>query len=1436
MAGFNRGQKRFNCAGLDLNNPVDHVREDHYPYLKNVRSFVDGTIQPRNGISAVHATPAASLTPTHSFRRLTGTAGSEWARMMGKGASLTTESSAAAGTETALLAGLSGSPLSFAEMRPEQSLESWLVVGDANKNVKVNQDGTTMHSFGLDAPATGRSRGMNLPLSALDAPQKKEIDFVNYASDAAAQAAWSSGDTGVLPNANIARFAGQRINTTTTFVKFDSGTSGWASVAPASVALIGIGSITRGTILTVGAEAGVRVQEVHRGSSTAINISRIAYDNGLAPGFASVVLETETTDIEVGSLLLFTTGATVEYAVVLSVHTGPKKRTSFRVSLTGSHSASGNVTIVPSFRCYLAAGHTTGSAGTGAENVQAEAINLTPLTVGTMKVRRTVAVDLSSIATGLPVSKEDYVVMTMRATTISAVESMRIYLDVDSGTNDFTRNYFMYEVRQSELVQAADGSISLLDAREIINRRSQITDGSRGIKVLTPEGGDTGDFGGYPEPGEPETLPTSPGGETTTPDGGVRPVSSTGTGNSQWMTLAFRVGDLVRIGEDTSRSLRNVAAVQVEWVLTEVTTVSFDDLYLMGGYNPDTGRQGSPYYYRYRGRCSATGTASGYSPASRAGASPYRQRVIVTLSQFDANYGSGILTGVDKLDVERYGGTNIGWHYVGTVDNPAGATTTFTDDYADDTIAGNEGEDTPGRAPWPVIGTPVAGTTFRVAGTTVVDNGTTFNLNLAPGTEIKVGGILTSILRVISTSTLEIADSLGSQGTVSWEIPEPVILGQPLPVIVSQGYRNWALGDPLNPGRLYFTFAENAELTNEIRYLDLTSGSDPLMNAIEWNDRLIVFSNQRVWQVAGDDSANGASAVQLPIGTGLFARWGLCAADVLYFLGKDGIYASGGGDAKNLTLDKLGPIFPQEGKAGVTTNGIVAPLMTAANAANLRLNVCGAGRWLYFDYVGIDSGRHTLVCDLANGYWFYDTYTPGLTFHADDQGKEITIVAGGADAVTSKLYQVGGAITDAGTAIPCAVRTPSLDVGDPRMRKRWGDMTLEVAANGVTITAVVGYDNNATSSAGPAIPTTAGRVQTIIDLASGEGARAKNLSLYLTWSVAATETPVLYFWEPTWLNRPEGTILRATDYDDHGNPICKYVRGFYLEADTFGVNRQVTLRGDEGVAVIVGVTVNQSGKSRKYYPVEPPVYVYETSLIGTDTDEWDLYGYDLDFDPAPPESDGPGAWDDLGGARFVQGVVIDGDTEGANVNVAVEVDEGVVQTVIQAGANMGAVNINGRGQKAYSFDAPFITHLIRANPQTAMRLWKARWVFEPEPELARRWETQQTSHGLSGFQILKGGYLTIMSAATVVLQVVADGVTYTAVFTDTTNTGGNRRKIEFRLPVIKAKSFRYILTSTAGFRLYKDDCEVEVKQFGTNNSFSIARPFGDAHFASGARI
>jgi hypothetical protein len=908
--------------------------------------------------------------------------------------------------------------------------------------------------------------------------------------------------------------------------------------------------------------------------------------------------------------------------------------------------------------------------------------------------------------------------------------------------------------------------------------------------------------------------------------------SQIGTGDDSWQELIFRIRDAIRVGTDFTKTLKDAAAFRVEFSseLETSLTIDVDSWWLGGGKNPFVGGIGFPYIYRYRSRVSQTGAVSNNSVPVRSGVLPVRQEVnvalpgVTTLATFTAEQ-------VDRLDVSRFGGTLLEWHFIGTADNfreegitdasnatpivitvlgthtipdgsfvhisgvngnldangfffTANATATtfelvgsvgsaaytaggvvnpaYKDNFKDEDIAVNPPIRNDNFRPWPTIGQPITGTALTVAGTSLESSALDFDTSLAPGTVIHIDGVPFSIYRVITdglgfdpdfSAKLEVVRNAGAQTDVRWDIFEPVLQGQPLPTLWGpmEGF-TFACGDPNNPGILYFTKQFQPDSTTETHKIEITSPSEPLMNGVMYNGRSYVWSTERMFALyPAFNEAALFKWVEVPNGKGMIARWMLAVGPKIWFGAKDGIYETVGGEPISITDADLYPLFPHEGQDGEDVNEILTP--DFSQDTKLRLGYYD--KYLYFDYRvtpdGPDGVSRTLVYDTRWAGWFYDEYivegeVRGVANHYGDEGEGAHGVFMGADTPGSdnRLLQLTGT-SDLGPPpgafpnldplpevdIECQVRTASYNEGDPRSRKRYGDVYVEADTQGEVITTEVAVDEHS-KPVGIKTFDADIRDDAIIDINDGKGELGRNLSLDISW--ASMKLIQLFLWERSLVPRPEDVALRGGDYQDAGAPGDKFFQGILIEADTKGVDRQMRVQFDN-------------------------------------------------------DQDGP----------------------------------------------LIVVNHDGRIRRPYSFETPFHAHQVRLLPEDAgdWRLFSYDWVWEPSPELVRFYQTQPTSHGLPGYQHLRSAQLAIEATSDVLLTVIADQVERS--FT-VNATAGLLLKRYITLSVMKAKVFTYRLESEEGFRLYRKDCQVSVKPWDTTEAYQTARPFGGESFRVGALI
>lgn len=304
----------------------------------------------------------------------------------------------------------------------------------------------------------------------------------------------------------------------------------------------------------------------------------------------------------------------------------------------------------------------------------------------------------------------------------------------------------------------------------------------------------------------------------------------------------------------------------------------------------------------------------------------------------------------------------------------------------------------------------------------------------------------------------------------------------------------------------------------------------------------------------------------------------------------------------------------------------------------------------------------------------------------------------------------------------------------------------------------------------------------------------------------------------------------TTEYDNAGLIGAKYIYGIIIEADTQGANVTVAIQSDAEVGFTnFNIVCNHAGRSEKPYSFQP-IVAHLIRLVPSAP--WALFRYRFIYDPWPEYSALIPDYTDQGlaGEKFYQGFVLTADTGGNTVNLAVVTDDGVPQDIIP-------VTHNGKQERPYSF-VPFIGHQLRIVPDSPIRFFSVRWVFEPSPELVENWTTQLTSHGMRGFFHERDCYIALQSTADVTLTMTFDlGNSTTGTRTYTIpSTVGVFLKQYLVLAAVKGKLVSYSFTSTAPFRLFLKDCEVRIKPWGADEPYQIMKPFGGDSMAVGAAI
>jgi hypothetical protein len=277
-----------------------------------------------------------------------------------------------------------------------------------------------------------------------------------------------------------------------------------------------------------------------------------------------------------------------------------------------------------------------------------------------------------------------------------------------------------------------------------------------------------------------------------------------------------------------------------------------------------------------------------------------------------------------------------------------------------------------------------------------------------------------------------------------------------------------------------------------------------------------------------------------------------------------------------------------------------------------RQRLAYASGVLYYDYQNILGNPCTLVLDAASG-WIIDFYQFPVTVHALSEGPNTNLtLVGCSDGTVRNL--VSGGVEQAG----CLVATGVVNFGDARGFERIGDVF--VRAN-VTPSSPMAFsmwsDLYATALTGynPTAITGTGLVSTIVDFSSGFAKDANDISMIFTW--LATTPNYLDLWQPSWIELPETSQDRPTDWSNGGDDGNKFYQGLLLEVDTLGRSKTFAVQDDQGVLhTPVEVPFSTSGQTIRSFTFNPPFTSHMVRIVTTDNVPWRLF----------PTGDGIGKW------------------------------------------------------------------------------------------------------------------------------------------------------------------------------------------------------------------
>ncbi len=798
---------------------------------------------------------------------------------------------------------------------------------------------------------------------------------------------------------------------------------------------------------------------------------------------------------------------------------------------------------------------------------------------------------------------------------------------------------------------------------------------------------------------------------------------------------------------------------------------------------PDIGTTDSPYLYRFVARSDptiVTGARSNPGPADRKIWGWYVTDSPPGGVTNTAAAGTWIRVALPQLhpdkqvawiDVFRFGGSLPTWIYIGTMRNSPGAF--LVDTFADIDIAGNPLLEFDNYQPFLTLDVPRAGACSvtandpgdGVGAVVTIDSGDVLRAYEAndgntsydvQGSQIIIDGRSFTFYRspdsTTSVEVVEDAETLDGGAGLDWTMPNPEMARTALQRVWgpwgggAAGEFLFAVGNTNRAGALYWTKGNSPESHSATGVLDITSASEPLMNGVIYDGTAYVFSSERMFRIYPSfGQVSDFSAVEVPNGKGLFAKWGIAVGPKIWTVLRDGIYEfDPGAEPRNITDLDLYPLFSHEGigaTAFPTADGLAditikPPDFNAPDSLRLAYSRDG---YLYFDYLDTDAARRTLVYDAnpgqlehRGGWVSIDDYTPAVAVHYAEEGESLREVLMG--ATDGRLYKYNTQV-DGGGTIACHIRTASRDQGNARARFHYGDVEMDYDSDCQLVNVKAGFDDFSYFSVlATGFVRLIGFRRSVLDIESGKGQYAYNIGLDIQWT-QSDGIPKFNFWEPSYLVKPVLTRKRVTDWADDGYTGAKFVQGFILQADTLAQDRSLAVHSDGG-AVEETFTINHSGER----------------------------------------------------------------------------------------------------EIAYSFETPFITHMLRTHPtdDDFWRIFNIRWIWEPAPELVPVWETQEGSWEFPGFFHHRDCYIPAISSGASTLTITVDG---TAVSYTIPTTAGAYLKQYLVLQPMKGKYAKYrIVGPSTGIRIFQKDLTVRCRGWGDKGPYRVLQPFGDLSRINGARI
>ncbi|MGH9438509.1 MAG: hypothetical protein ACRD22_11615, partial [Terriglobia bacterium] len=213
-----------------------------------------------------------------------------------------------------------------------------------------------------------------------------------------------------------------------------------------------------------------------------------------------------------------------------------------------------------------------------------------------------------------------------------------------------------------------------------------------------------------------------------------------------------------------------------------------------------------------------------------------------------------------------------------------------------------------------------------------------------------------------------------------------------------------------------------------------------------------------------------------------------------------------------------------------------------------------------------------------------------------------------------------------------------------------------------------------------------------------------------------------------WIAEPAPELApQFTEWLDGGFKGSKYIRGLILDCDSAGVAVTIDTKIDQGG---VGPTLTLTVSSRTQLEFAFTPFIAQVIQLQPQQ-PIRIFGIRLIFDQLPELSTEFQPWDDAQspGPKYIRGLILDCDTQNAGITISIGVDQSASGPSFLATAN-------GRTQLEIPF-TPFIAQTLQLQPSASMRIFGAKWIFDPYPPLDTQF-SPWTDAGFQGSKYIRG--------------------------------------------------------------------------------------------------